>query len=210
MTFIVTTAASSYKLTTVADLKALMKITSSTDDTLMSSCIDRASAQIVAFCNRGFAKETLTETVKSNGGINLVVKRTPIVSITSITLAGTLVDASAYSLDEPAAGFIYNENGWNCTYGKNSYSIVYVAGYVLPSFITGTINLPEEVSAACLELAKSLYLGGARDPNITRDSVPDVRDVTYGGSSSSVAGGSSASAILNALAPLQRYKRFSL
>lgn len=207
MTITITSAAESYKLATVTQLKAILGITTSTDDTLMGVLLDRASAQVVGYCNQGFAKETITETLSSNGGYNLKLTRKPIVSITSITYDGTLVDASEYTLQEPAAGFVYNNNGWNCTYGEYLYSVVYVAGYVLPSFTAGTINLPLDITAACLDIAKTLYLNKDSDPTISKESVPDVYDATYGSTSNSSGG---TSAVLQSVNMLNRYKRFNI
>lgn len=207
MTITITAAAESYKLATVTQLKAILDITTSTYDTLMGILIDRASAQVVGYCNQNFAKETITETLSSNGGFHLKLTRKPIVSITSIMYDGTLVDASAYTLQEPAAGFIYNNNGWNYTYGEYLYSVVYVAGYVLPSFTSGTINLPLDLTSACLDIAKTLYLNKDSDPTISKESVPDVYDATYGSTSNSSAG---ASAVLQSVNMLGRYKRFNI
>lgn len=207
MTITITSAAESYKLATVTQLKAILGITTSTDDTLMGILLDRASAQVVGYCNQGFAKETITETVKSEGRCNLKLSRKPIVSITSVTYDGTLLDAADYSLQEPELGFLFNSNGWNHTYGERLYSVVYVAGYILPSFATGTINLPLDITAACLDIAKTMYLNKDSDPTISKESVPDVYDAEYGGTSSSSGG---TSAILQSINALGRYKRFNI
>ncbi len=209
MTISITAPAQSYKLTTVADFKALVGITTTDDNALISTIIDRVSAQTVAYCNQNFAKQTYTETMSGSGGKNLMVTNTPIVSITSVTYDGTVVDPSLYTIQEPEIGLIRSTTRWNYTYGDYLYSVVYVAGYVLPSFTSGTVNLPLDIQAAALEMAKSMYNSRDEDSSLFSESVPDVYEAQYGGSSGSSTGIKS-SPLLNGLATIGNHRRFNI
>lgn len=207
MSITITTAAESYKLITVAQFKANIGLTTSTDDTEIGLMIDRVSAQIVAYCNQNFAKQTYTETLSGSGGKNLLLTNTPIVSITSITYDGTLVEASEYVLQEPGIGIVWNNNCWNYTRGEYQYSVVYLAGYILPSFTTGTPNLPLDIQAACLEMVKTMYYGRTRDSSISKEAVPDVYSVEYGTNGSS---SNDSNKLLSGLATIGNHRRFNV
>jgi hypothetical protein len=205
MAITVVSAASSTKLTTKESLKALLGISTTTDDTLMDNIIDRVSAQIVRFCNRDFAKQTVDETMPSDGGRNLITSRFPLVSITSITYDGDTVAAADYSLQEPNSGFIFNEDGWTYTQGVYLYTVRYVYGYILPSML-GTRDLPFDIEQAALIAAKAAYVSRARDPQVRKEYVPDVYSVTY----ADVAQGGDASGLPSdataLLAPYRNYR----
>lgn len=190
----VTAAASSRQLTTTTTLKTELNISGSTYDAQLSSIIDQASAAIASYCNREFAKETVSETLQGVGGHNLMVTRTPIVSVTSITFDAATVPTTDYTVNEPNAGIIYSKcGGWNDTARRcvgasripdaqsreYLYTVVYVAGYVLPSFGSGTRDLPYDIERACVEFCKAFWLRRQRDPSIASESVPGVYDVTY-------------------------------
>lgn len=206
MAITVTAAAESRKLTTVANFKEMMDITVSTYDTFLGKLIDRASQAIVTYCGREFAKETVSETLSSKGNPFLWLSRTPVVSITSISHSGDALDTDEYDLQEPTQGKIFNTSGsWLYTGLSLDYTVVYVAGYVLPSFASGTITLPEDVQAAALELTKLMWLGRKQDSSVKSESVPDVYTVEYGSMSSGKLLTSNG-VIVDLLSPYRRFK----
>lgn len=214
MAVTVITPASSKQLTTVARVKDDLGISGSTDDTVLGRMIDRASRRIVSYCNREFAQETISETVKAYGGHNLLMSRAPIVSVTSIAYDGTTIPATDYELAEPGAGLIYSPYGWQDTAQRyngaslipatesrrNLYTVVYVAGYILPSMV-GTVDLPADIEEACIELTRAFFSGRKTDPGIQSEQVPDVYSVTYRDTSG---GDGMPSQIADLLAPYRR------
>lgn len=207
MTVTVTSAASSKKLTTLAEVKDDLGISVSTYDNAINKKIDQASAMIVSYCGREFAKETVSETMPGTGDYTLIFTRTPVISITSISYKGTAVDANVYELHNRDAGTVFNSTRWLDTAlgasplsfvplsqsRENNYTAVYIAGYWLPSFSgspSGTdILLPDDVELAARELAKMLYLGRRRDQSIKQETAANVGSVTYYGGESGSLGG---------------------
>jgi len=73
----VTTAARSTRLARAENVQEDLGI--STDTAMLNRMIDEASAAIVAYCHRPFAREAYTETLPGFGNIHLMLGRTPIV-----------------------------------------------------------------------------------------------------------------------------------
>lgn len=188
----VTTPATSKRLAQPSDVVYELGLSGAEATIIITDMVDQASAAIVSYCNREFALETVEETLPTTGSCNLMLTRTPIASISSITFNGVTVPATDYFLTEPEAGFVFNPNGWGDsaqrTYGlsgtpvQNSRAYLlkatYSAGYVPPGF-TGTPAMPYDIERACIELVKSLWLGRKLNPNIESESVPDVGSVKY-------------------------------
>ena len=159
MTLTVTTAAPKTRLTTVARVKAELGITASTDDTLLGDLVDRASAAIVSYCHRVFAREAIYETMGGFGDIHMQLGRTPIAGTPSTvyqnegdTGTGTLL--TDWSVGDKMRGWLYRRLGWTWTAQRNGglmasggwldngfplanqeepqFQVTYVAGYLMP------------------------------------------------------------------------------
>jgi hypothetical protein len=181
MAVTVTAPPSTTKLIALADLKAVLGITDSANDTLLGNIIQRGSDAIARFCNRVFAQRTVIETLPGSGGQLLKLKFAPIVTLTSIALDGETVDPDTYTLTEPDAGIVFREAAcWAYTGHAYSYTATYTHGYNLPD-MAGTDTLPHDIQQAALELCKGLWLARQRDPTVSMESVPDVYTVQYGG-----------------------------
>lgn len=181
MAITINTAPETNDLTILRMVKDVLGIDDldTSQDNLITDVIHRASALISRYCNRDFAKQTITETLPSIGGPNLMVSRFPIVSITHIKYQGETLDAADYVLQSPETGQIYSESDWINTQGVYDYEVKYIHGYVLPGFTTGTRNLPYDLEHGCIELAKLLYLSRDHNPHIESESVPNVYSVKY-------------------------------
>jgi hypothetical protein len=147
----VTTAARSIRLTRVENVQEDLGI--STDTAMLNRMIDEASAAIVSYCHRGFAREAYTETLPGFGNIHLMLARTPIVGTPSAVSLDSSV-LTDWSVADAAAGMLYRRAGWSWTtqafpglsaggsfldFGspipgseEPLYSVDYVAGYLLP------------------------------------------------------------------------------
>lgn len=150
MALSVTTIAPTVRYTTRQSVYDELGIT--TDGDLIDTLIDGASASIRSYCHRPFEREALTETLPGYGDIHLQLARTPIVTVSSVTISSTVV--TDYSIADPGKGWLYRQNGWAWTSQtwpglsgggawmdmgtpvpraeEPTISVVYVAGYILP------------------------------------------------------------------------------
>jgi hypothetical protein len=122
MAITVTVPPSTIKLTALADLKAILAITDSANDTLLGSIIQRGSDAVARFCNRVFVQRTIIETLPGPGGQLLKLKFAPIITLTFIAFDGETIDSDTYTLTEPDAGMVYREAGWSYTGHSYDYS----------------------------------------------------------------------------------------
>ena len=179
MAITVTSAAASTDLTTTARVKDDLGISVSTYDTIIGRVIERASALIVAYCQREFAQQRIIETLAGDGTETLILSRYPVTTLHSVTYDGTEVTASNYFLDDANSGIIRNPNTWEPTSRELDYSVDYTYGYVLHSFGSGTPTLPAEIEQACIEIVRSMYYSRQRDSAVASESVPQVYSVRY-------------------------------
>jgi hypothetical protein len=109
-------------LTTLATLKAELGESSSTHDAVLERLIEVASEACARYCNRALHyAATVAERVPTFGGQILFLKRTPIVSITSIEALGSGLDAAgsgvtlgaaSYTVKDAGAGTVFRLAGW--------------------------------------------------------------------------------------------------
>lgn len=181
----INTVASTYDLTTLATVKAELGITTTTEDTNLATWISQASNACASYCNRVFGLETVTETFRNkfqypfsdNNRRNVsivMLTRTPVVSIVSITEDGiALVQDTDYQLD-PEEGILYRLDSDSLTNWYFKKLVVnYTGGYAL----VGT--LPHNIERACITQVKAIRAGGSRDPNVKSESIPGVLSTTY-------------------------------
>ena len=169
----------------VADELGLSATEKTNNTDMINRLIDAASDYIRSYTGRVFRKETVTETLVSNGEHRLILSRTPIISITHVKLDGTEVDSANYTIENADAGFIFREKSWSDTqlytgdyvmrpsrFGKYDYEVKYEAGYVMPDE-SGT-TLPHDLQKACIDIVKSKYLSRQDHPNIAREEIGDA------------------------------------
>lgn len=152
------TPAVNNKLTTLIKVKTELQPTTAADDAFLTELIDQASNTITSFCLRPFMRETYRETVTGQGGVFLLLARTPLATIRSVAGdAGSITDFTAWS----AAGMLYRKNRW--AQGQ-TYVVEYDAGYA---------DAPGDVERACTDLVKAFFLARQRDPAITNEKIGD-------------------------------------
>lgn len=174
------TPAPSSDLCTLGDLKPLLGITTTTEDTRLQRLIRRVSGELRTLCGQDFTRETVEETLPGTNSPRLYLSRTPLVKLTGtdgastpITL-GVSVDGTAmtdFTIDDDKQGTLYRAEGWP-TVGervarlsrdrvvggaKASIVVTYVGGYILPTFPNLTPTLPPALEAAALSLAVLRY-----------------------------------------------------
>jgi|GEM_PF-703485 len=189
------------RLCTLADVRTRLgyPTTTTDDDDMIYDAIRGVSAQFDSYCNRTLLLNATAATETYDGGGELlVVKRYPIVSVTSVKEAtdydfdnaDALTVNSAYRLMEEK-GIIASLNGRFIT-GADVVQVVYTGGYVAPSDTVGTgeTALPDDIREAAIEQVSFLVkrkddIGltavSAQGVNITKfspiDLLPNVKRI---------------------------------
>lgn len=141
-------------LSVATDVKPHLNITVATHDAELQTMLDAAEAAIAEKCGP-LAATSVTERV-SGGGTGLVLRTTPIVSLTSVTPAG----GSAYTVGDfttdLSAGVVEWTSGARFSAGR--YDVVVSAG---------RSSLPKDLRLGILELVRHLWetqRGGSQRP----------------------------------------------
>lgn len=180
---VVNTAALSKNLTVLDTVKQELGITDSVSDARIEALICTASDIIAAHCDRVFARETVTEYFYPDRRgwcerwDELVLARTPIESITSVSNDDSALDTADYSYDANS-GILFRlvNNGQlalNWWASHAGVQVQYVGGYALLD------GLPRGVERAAVLLCKEYYYQTARDPRIRSESTPNIYTVDY-------------------------------
>lgn len=183
----VTSGPASTDLTTVEAVKLELEISSSDDDTLFEKLIDRASALIhrkTTGSADGLAEQTYEESVAGFNDPFLLVSRTPVTDVASVTLDGTTLDD--VEIEDADAGLLYREKGFDSTErvrqhlvaskvpgAHPSITVTYTAGYVMPGEASAT--LPDDLEKAAIETVIAWHAADPkRDPALASKKVGDV------------------------------------
>lgn len=176
-------ALASNALTTLAAAKGELGISNTSSDSVLERQINAASQAIELFCEREFGRATITdEPVKGYGGVRLLLARTPIVSVSGITIDGETVDPASYSIENAKAGILFAPNGWEWTARlqpsvsdpflragteEGKYLVTYVAGYLLPA--DASRDLPYDIEEACLMTVVNLFRARGKFNHVTSE-----------------------------------------
>lgn len=157
----ITDPASNFLLMTLADFKIALKVSSSTDDPFLTGIIERASAEVAAYCMRVFAKEGVIETFTEipDGMVHLYLARWPVLAddIGSVVTAGTTLTDSEYEIDELSGKLSIMSGSWT-----EPVVVTYAGGYVLPD------AAPKALQQAALLLARESYYAAQRGDSTVR------------------------------------------
>jgi uncharacterized phiE125 gp8 family phage protein len=172
---VVTTPAASRRLTTVARVKAELRITDSLSDDAIGLAIDEASAAITSAVGRVLVRETVTETIETTGDVRL--SRFPVVSIENVTLNGAEVPADGYELDR--VGILYRFNfGRRIFWASGRMVVRYVAGYAAAD-ATDPHPLPRDLERAAIITAGRFFEDRGRNTSIRSESVDGVGAMSF-------------------------------
>lgn len=167
-------AAGSKDLTVKATVKSELQITGVADDDFLDTLIHQASAQIVSYCGREFARETIRDTFRISRGYGwLQLSRWPTASITSITESGVALAASDYELDAAAGRLLRVSSGAPILWTDELIVVTHVSGWNLLA------ELPHDLERACIDLVKSRYRQRLRDQTIKAERVDGVASFEY-------------------------------
>jgi hypothetical protein len=163
-------------LTTLANVKTLIQISDSSQDSLLTLLIASVSSQIETYCGRLFGYADYDEILASNNRQLLQVAQWPIKQITFIKQSGnTLVAGQDYQtyFQYLNAGQIYRGQGWSGSSwvrgltadpyaGDYIYEVSYSAGYVLPGATAPTPPpavdpFPADIELAAMSMVAKAY-----------------------------------------------------
>jgi hypothetical protein len=184
----VKTAATSYDLTTLANVKDELDITSTDDDAWLSRAITQSSKAIANFCNRVFSVETVIDTClieqdpypyQVPGGVRVLqLSRLPIISVTSVVqtvsagVTNTLTEGTDFLIDG-LKGQLIRLSPFSATptiWGAITTVVTYQAGYS---------DIPADLELSCLRLVTQRYKEQARDPMLRRREQPGLGTEEY-------------------------------
>jgi hypothetical protein len=171
----VSVEAQSKNMTSIERVKRELGVTVDTHNTFIYEAITQASAEIVSYCRREFAKETVVESFRVGEPVGILqLSRRPIVSVSSIVESGVTLTTDDYEIDA-LTGWIYRldgndeRRGWEC--GK-----IVVTAVVGWEMLT---DLPSDLERICIDLVKSKWFARKRDPLVKREEVPGVLLTEY-------------------------------
>jgi hypothetical protein len=178
----VTSAASSYDLTTLDVIKDELGITDNASNAKLQRYLTSASSAIAQFCNRVFPAETLQEQFWATrdrwprlirGGIpNIQLSRWPVVSVTSVTENGVaMVEATDFKTDKVNGQLIrIDADGFPRPWPAFPIVVVYVGGYS---------TIPADVVDAAIRMVRQRWLSKDRDPLVKQRSIPGVLEEAF-------------------------------
>jgi hypothetical protein len=127
----------------VAHLRASGVLTSDSDREQLQWLCSAATDAVERDLGRVFTRRTFTE-VYDGGDVAIVLRQSPVISITSVTDSAVGLSAADYTLD-PATGILYRgstSSYWTrFTTGRQSVTVTYVAGYTDPPRVARMVAL---------------------------------------------------------------------
>jgi hypothetical protein len=142
-------------LTTLQHVKSDLRLTdvNAVRDEVLERLIIDASAAIVSFCDRTFARESVTEKLQGHGQTELMLNRTPIAAVSEVRFRSEVIDpadddsdSSGWMINDAEAGFLFREDRFDDTPARDTFitssvapmpgvkawAVDYVGGYLMP------------------------------------------------------------------------------
>ena len=180
-------------LTTVGAVKRRLRLAGSTDDVLIGDLIVEASAEVVRYCGRSFARARVRESGLREEFGDVAVSLTPLVEVHSVWRGGgPILD---FRIEDADAGMITASSGilaagearwWSDSFvhgGADSFEVEYTGGFLTPEEpAEGQSNppprtLPHDIEGAVIRMV-SLALPPAPGTEPALKSIK-VEDITY-------------------------------
>jgi hypothetical protein len=146
---------------TLEELRTHTGLPASGSDALLQALLDAAADLVDDSTNSFFDQRTVTEDHSGRGNRHIRLLQRPVISVTSVAIAGSAIDASLYVLD-PGGWLVgvedlgYNPRlfrdargcGWIWPVGTQNIRVVYEAGYN---------EVPSAINMATRLIAVDLY-----------------------------------------------------
>jgi hypothetical protein len=173
----VTTPAEELDLLTNAELSAAIG-----SPTLTTEQLDDLNARIAAMITRHcrvvaagvtpptLRQETLRETFRLKSRQDcLILARRPIVSVSSVTEAGTALTVADDIEIEAGSGLLRRLS--------SDEEVCWPCGKIVVTYVAGWDTVPDDLKQAAMKLAAVIYSEGVRvDPSLKRESIPGLGD----------------------------------
>ena len=162
----------------------------------ITAMIGQATSLIEDYCGRVFARERVTEAIYGAQLRQLVLERSPILTVHGITLNGLAVDADRYEVEDPGAGIIrfksaarwgflaeveYAEMGYAervAAQVEDRYEVDYTGGWVPNGWpVTDPVTpvtLPAALELACVTAVESMLNGASANAGIQSEKLGDM------------------------------------
>lgn len=179
-------------LVTNTQIKDFVGISASTWDTLLTAVSARAQAIVDRYCNRTLETATFTEDISGMGMPYLIVRNTPVTTLTSVssldrntdgTETATAIDVGSYRFDAETGcislingrGIWRDDDGYFAAAprsvlsprfvpGFKNYRVVYVAGY-------STNTIPADITDAIIQIAVELFKMRQINPGMAAEAI---------------------------------------
>jgi hypothetical protein len=176
----VTAAATSYDLTTLANVKAELDITDGGSDAVLRRYITSASKAAAHYCNRVFAVETVSEAflpghrycAYGQHYAVLQLSRFPLVTVTSVTEDDDLLTVTDDYLVNSSNGQLTRVNSGllPSRWLELGVTVVYSSGYA---------TVPADLEDAVIRMVTQRYSAKGRDATLKSEEIPGVRSAQY-------------------------------
>lgn len=131
-------------LTTLANVKSWLGISTDTDNALLSRLITAASSIMQNYVNRDFVSQSYTTICDGIGGNTMVLPNYPITEVQVVKVDGLTIPSTSYIFDWHRLIL----RGYTFTRDKANVEIHYTAGYT---------TIPADLEEACIELVGYKY-----------------------------------------------------
>lgn len=150
-------------LSTLANVKQWLNLTSSGDDALLTRLLTSVSNFIQSWLGRQLLSASYTELLDGQGGRAIILGNYPVTAVASLYIGGVSIPASS---GVSASGYVVTPygvtlRGYFFTRNLSNVTITYTAGFA---------SLPVEIEQACLELIALRYAGRLR-PGVSSKAV---------------------------------------
>jgi hypothetical protein len=185
------TTSTDLSLLSLEAYKIAVGTTSTGDDDKITAALRQATSLVEGYVGYPLRRQVYEETVGGYGGNELLVGRSPLLAIESITYAGELVDPASYDFN--SAGLIYRELGWPWTAGleydlmphvipkseARTYTVVYESGFCVngstaDGWLTTGEPVPADIETAIAITASFVCGTVGRDPTVTSKKIGDL------------------------------------
>lgn len=152
------------QIVSLADTKSYLRITSTNDDALLNIFINGAGAAATYWFGE-WGSLTVTGEVHDGGYPTILLRHTPVLSITTLTEyvgvsaytltsqpEGSTVNNYGYSLDIPEAGLVTRRSG-----AGTPMPFLGGARCVVATYVAGRTSVPDDIYLAALEDIRGLW-----------------------------------------------------
>lgn len=172
----VTTPATVFDLSVLADVKDDLAIAVSTYDATLLRYLSEASLAIAKACGRVFAQEAVSEQFRFEARPQpmLILTRWPVSAVASIVEDSTTLIGADWEVDAVTGRLYRLRADYKSWWTASKITVAYTAGYNLAAN-----GAPKDLQAAARSLIKSRWFAKARDPLVKSEEVPGVLRQDY-------------------------------